>query len=77
MEWPIKVLLESELPEAAPCKGLDVASLEPTYSRSPHSSSALLPTFWGEGSPTKNYCRAKGTLILTSLLEDLVLKVAG
>ena len=33
---------------------------------------ALLPTFLGEGSPTKIDYRKKGTLILTSLLEDLV-----
>ena len=39
------------------------------YPRSP--SSAVLP-FFGEGSPTKVDCRKKGTLILTSLLEDLV-----
>ena len=37
--------------------------------RSP--SSALSP-FLGEGSPTKIDCRKKGTLILASLLEDLV-----
>ena len=38
-------------------------------------SSALLPfLFWGEGSPTKIGYRKKGTLILTSLLEDLGLK---
>ena len=39
------------------------------------SSSALLPFFFfsGEGSPTKvDYRRKSGTLILTSLLEDLV-----
>ena len=35
------------------------------------TSSALLPTFLGEGSPTKIDYRTKGTLILTSLLEDL------
>ena len=40
------------------------------FSRSP--SSALYP-FLGEGSPTKMDYRKKGTLILTSLLEDLVL----
>ena len=39
-------------------------------SRSP--SSALLPFFGGEGSPTKIDYRKKGTLTLTSLLEDLV-----
>ena len=39
--------------------------------RSP--SSALLPFFW-EGSPTKDD-RKKGTLILTSLLEDLAVIV--
>ena len=33
--------------------------------------SALFP-FFGEGSPTKIDYRRKGTLILTSLLEDLV-----
>ena len=38
--------------------------------RSP--SSALLPTFWGEGSPTKIRYSKRGTLIPTSLLEDLV-----
>ena len=34
------------------------------------ASSALLP-FLGEGSPTKIDYRKKGTLILTTLLEDL------
>ena len=42
----------------------------PPKSRSP--SSALLPLFLGEGSPTKIDYRKKGTLILTSLLEGLV-----
>ena len=37
--------------------------------RSP--SSALCTNFLGEGSPTKIDYRTKGTLILTSLLEDL------
>ena len=37
--------------------------------RSP--SSALVPTFLGEGSPSKIDYRKKGTLILTSLLEGL------
>ena len=37
--------------------------------RSPRS--ALLSPFLGEGSPTKIDYRKKGTLILTSLLEDL------
>ena len=32
-------------------------------------SSALLPTFWEEGSPTKIDYRKDGTLILTSLLS--------
>ena len=41
--------------------------------RSP--SSALLP-FCGEGLPTKSD-KKNGTLILTSLLEDLVRKVRG
>ena len=40
--------------------------------RSP--SSALLP-FLGEGSPTKIDYRKKGTLILASLLEDLVYEI--
>ena len=40
-----------------------------TLTRSP--SSALLP-FLGEGSPTLKDCRKKGTLTLSSLLEDLV-----
>ena len=40
-------------------------------SRSP--SSALLP-FLGEGSRTKTDYRKTGTLILTSLLEDLAFK---
>ena len=40
------------------------------YSRSP--TSALLPTFWGEGSPTKTDYRKKGTLILASLPKNLV-----
>ena len=35
-------------------------------------STALEPTFFGEGSPTKIDYRKKGTLILTSLLEDLI-----
>ena len=42
---------------------------DPNLTRSP--SSALLRFFW-EGSPTTIDCRKKGTLILTSLLEDLV-----
>ena len=37
--------------------------------RSP--SSALVPTFLGEGSPAKIDYRKKGTLIFTSLLQDL------
>ena len=40
-----------------------------SFRRSP--SSALLP-FLGEGFPTTIDYRRKGTLILTSLLEDLV-----
>ena len=32
----------------------------------------FLTPFWGEGSPTKIDYRKKGTLIPTSLLEDLV-----
>ena len=43
-------------------------STRETTTRSP--SSALLP-FLGEGSPTKIDYRKKGTLILTSPLEDL------
>ena len=39
-------------------------------------SSALLP-FFGEGSPTKIDCSKKGTLILTSLLEDLAIFCCG
>ena len=40
--------------------------------RSP-SLGVLLPTFLGEGSPTKiDYRKKVGTLIRTSLLEDLV-----
>ena len=59
-------------------KSLDVAELTwqamcpemcNCLARSP--SSALLP-FLGEGSPTKIDYREKGTLVLTSLLEDLV-----
>ena len=34
----------------------------------------FLTLFWGEGSPTKLGYREKGTLILTSLLEDLDMK---
>ena len=41
-------------------------------SRSP--SSALSHPFLGEGSPARIDYRKKGTLILTSLLEDLVVK---
>ena len=44
------------------------AQLETRVTRPP--SSSLLP-FFGEGSPTKIDYRKKGTLILTSLLEDL------
>ena len=40
-------------------------------SRSP--SNALLPFFLAEGSPTKIDYNKKGTLLLTSLLEDLAL----
>ena len=36
------------------------------------SSSTLSPTFFGEGSATNIDYRKKGTLILASLLEDLV-----
>ena len=36
----------------------------------------LSPLFWGrEGSPTKIDYMKKGTLVLTSLLEDLVWQV--
>ena len=35
-------------------------------------SSALLSPFLGEGSPTKINVQKKGTLVLTSLREDLV-----
>ena len=35
------------------------------------SSSALFLPFLGEGSPTEIGYRKKGTLLLTSLLEDL------
>ena len=45
------------------------AGPKPNEARSP--SSALLPTFFGEGSPTKIDYRKKGTLIPTSSLEDL------
>ena len=38
------------------------------FTRSPNSALLL---FFGEGSPTKIDYRKKGTLILTSLLEDL------
>ena len=34
-------------------------------------SSGLLPFFWGEGSPTKIDYSKSGTLIVSSLLEDL------
>ena len=37
----------------------------------------FLPTFLGEGSPTKIDCRKKGTLEITSLLEDPVVFFAG
>ena len=40
------------------------------YTGSP--SGALSLPFFGEGSPTKIGYSKKGTLILTSLLEDLV-----
>ena len=43
--------------------------------RSP--SSALLSPFLGEGSPTKIDYRKRGTLILTSLLEDLEAQKSG
>ena len=42
-------------------------------SKSP--SSALLPFFGWEGSPTKIGYRKKGALILTSPLEDVVIKL--
>ena len=38
----------------------------------PPGSCPFAVSFWGEGSPTEIDCRKKGTLILTSLLEDLV-----
>ena len=40
-------------------------------------SSARLITLFGEGSPTKIDCGKKGTLVLTSLLEDLVIFRVG
>ena len=40
-----------------------------TKTRSP--SSALLPCVGWESSPTKIDCRKTGTLVLTSLLEEL------
>ena len=40
------------------------------FSRSPTAN--FYTIFWGECSPTKMDYRKKGTLILTSLLEDLV-----
>ena len=33
--------------------------------------------FWGEGSPTKIDYRKNGTLVLTSLLEDLAFNLEG
>ena len=50
----------------------ETASLPPRNLLAGFPSSALLPTFLGEGFPTKIDYRKKGTLILTSLLEDLV-----
>ena len=43
--------------------------------RSP--SSALSPTFLGEGFPSKNRLQKTGTLVLASLLENLVDMVLG
>ena len=44
----------------------------PTILLGPPAIGALShPTFWGEGSPTKIDYRKRGTLLLTSLLEDL------
>ena len=58
--------LESEWAEWAGAGG--VGLLEPAFiTRLP--SSALLPTFLGEGSPTRIEYRKKGTLVLTSLLR--------
>ena len=51
-----------------------ISTISGPLSRSP--SSALLPTCFAEGSPTKiDYRKKPGYhLILTSLLEDLVMK---
>ena len=59
----------SKVQDAAHERNLGEGGMVLVSTRSP--SSALLPTFLGEGSPTKIDCRKKGTLILTSLLEDL------
>ena len=53
-------------------KQLSETCFSAKMTRSPKgSSSALLPFFGWEGSPTKIDYIKKGTLILTSLLEDL------
>ena len=59
-------------------KGSDAADLHLPDRCSPSPGSWLGPPvvpfypFWGEGSPIKVDYRQKGTLILTSLLEDLI-----
>ena len=62
--------VSAKIEKASAADAKDIPGCE---SRSP--SSALSPTFFGgEGSPTKIDCRNKGTLVLTSLLEDLVVR---
>ena len=53
----------------------DIARFCFVFPRSP--STALLSPFLGEGSPTNIDYRKKGTLSLTSLLEDLVFLFGG
>ena len=65
--WPPKLRLQPPMCLRAKCtrQGLSASTL------CRFLSSALLSPFFGEGSTTKIDYREKGTLILTSLLEDL------
>ena len=63
--------MPGERPGAMP-RNPGVCFFEIALQLSMSTSSALLSLFLGEGSPTKIDYRKKGTRILTSLLEDLV-----
>ena len=80
LPWTLRVYVAAKNPERnntqnegackmdPKCPSTPQTIAPPSQTRSP--SIALLP-FFGEGSPTKIDYRKKGTLSLTSLLEDL------